>query len=1067
MANSRVQAWRQLKAIAPTTTMRFNTSTTRQLQAEIDRINAETEDVKDFIESPADKKTLAIPAQKFLTILPTLRFSDDYVLQLKYEEDGRTKYRNIVNINEIEELLTQIKEGVRVDSVDYQGSDTLAILDIYYLNENIELVWLKKDTNYVKNSGAYFKYFHRTKLDLRKYQIYTGNYHTDREKHSKVPCLIHTLEQCKVSDEKLNQLKLMTAIKDIQLSNMTKVAKELDIRINLQYYSATEERSYKKTYNAKAAKVCEIGLANDHYFINEMTQYTASCINHYHQVKDHKLFPRVIFKNQRAKPCTDTISSFKLITLLIQNKQLLIPITMGNCSSDSTEKLLEYDLLKAPRKACTCNVIEDWERQNIADGIGDDVEIAVGIEACSLLPEVYDNGPRPNLCICGKMKFNEYRRYGDYGEQSIFKGKFKELDPNDDYDLIFADFETFNNGKQHQDFCISSLNESTQIMSTHYGEEAGLQFLNSITKDSVIIFHNLGFDIRFLIKHLHSHQTPIETGNKMKHLQAKFGDYRLVFKDSYAFLNFPLKELPTMFDLESGPKDAYPYTLINAKNYDSMIPLKIALKHTTNPEQLKSNAESANCIRGLKLDIRKYTIHYCEQDVRILAQAYQKFRSQIKDITGLDIIKLISLPQMADLHLKRQGCYENIFKYSGVAQDFIRRCIVGGRVMCANNEKIHVKREIDDFDAVSLYPSAMHRLPGFLKGLPKVLSVKQENLFDKIKDQFDGYFIQIKVKDLKTKRSFPLQSVKEDGKRNFTNDLIGQDLYVDNIGLEDMIKFQGLKYEVIRGYYFDEGFNPKIRECILDMFNKRKELKAQKNNLQQAYKLILNSSYGKLIQKPINKTKKFFNGDHAEYFAKHYHDLIEYELITSDLLVATHQKSIVKHMTPCHLGVQILSMSKRIMNEVMCLAEDNNLPIFYQDTDSMHIASECVPVLSDLFKSKYNRELIGEDLGQFHTDFDAPGTNIRAVESIFLGKKSYLDKLEYTDYNGKTQNEYHIRMKGIPDKIIRDLGDPIETYKKLFECEKIEVDLASVCPLEMNKNYSVSNRKKFMRTIQF
>ena len=37
------------------------------------------------------------------------------------------------------------------------------------------------------------------------------------------------------------------------------------------------------------------------------------------------------------------------------------------------------------------------------------------------------------------------------------------------------------------------------------------------------------------------------------------------------------------------------------------------------------------------------------------------------------------------------------------------------------------------------------------------------------------------------------------------------------------------------------------------------------------------------------------------------------------------------------LGVQILSMSKRIMNEVMTTAEDLDIEIYYQDTDSMHI----------------------------------------------------------------------------------------------------------------------------------
>ena len=38
-------------------------------------------------------------------------------------------------------------------------------------------------------------------------------------------------------------------------------------------------------------------------------------------------------------------------------------------------------------------------------------------------------------------------------------------------------------------------------------------------------------------------------------------------------------------------------------------------------------------------------------------------------------------------------------------------------------------------------------------------------------------------------------------------------------------------------------------------------------------------------------------------------------------------------------------MSKRIMNEVMCLAEDLGLNIYYQDTDSMHINYEEVEIL--------------------------------------------------------------------------------------------------------------------------
>ena len=100
------------------------------------------------------------------------------------------------------------------------------------------------------------------------------------------------------------------------------------------------------------------------------------------------------------------------------------------------------------------------------------------------------------------------------------------------------------------------------------------------------------------------------------------------------------------------------------------------------------------------------------------------------------------------------------------------------------------------------------------------------------------------------------------------------------------------------------------------------------------------------------------------------------------------------------------------MNEVMCLAEDIGATIDYTDTDSMHIDFDSVERLGAAFKEKYGRELIGKKLGQFHTDFDFECSyhivdgkllrvgnsieskgEIHACQSIFLGKKSYIDRL--------------------------------------------------------------------------
>ena len=113
----------------------------------------------------------------------------------------------------------------------------------------------------------------------------------------------------------------------------------------------------------------------------------------------------------------------------------------------------------------------------------------------------------------------------------------------------------------------------------------------------------------------------------------------------------------------------------------------------------------------------------------------------------------------------------------------------------------------------------------------------------------------------------------------------------------------------------------------------------------------------------------------------------------------------------------MLSWSKHLMNRVMCLAEQNDIHIFYQDTDSMHLYESDVPLIARLFKEKYGQELIGESMTQFHNDFDGFAGSVGKIHSrklIALGKKSYLDIL--VDEQG---NEgYHIRLKGIPKQVI-------------------------------------------------
>ena len=55
-------------------------------------------------------------------------------------------------------------------------------------------------------------------------------------------------------------------------------------------------------------------------------------------------------------------------------------------------------------------------------------------------------------------------------------------------------------------------------------------------------------------------------------------------------------------------------------------------------------------------------------------------------------------------------------------------------------------------------------------------------------------------------------------------------------------------------------------------------------------------------------------------------------------------------------------MSKRIMNKVFSCADDCDIKIYYQDTDSIHLNYDGADKVGKRYKDKYGSELVGEDL---------------------------------------------------------------------------------------------------------
>ena len=493
-----------------------------------------------------------------------------------------------------------------------------------------------------------------------------------------------------------------------------------------------------------------------------------------------------------------------------------------------------------------------------------------------------------------------------------------------------------------------------------------------------------------------------------------------------------------------------------------------------------------------------YCSFYCHQDVNILRLGFNKFCESFNKEFGLNPFDFISAASLANEVFNKLVYYPNgnLYKVGGHVRLFMQKAIRGGRCMCAFNKSWNVKGKISDYDAVSLYPSAMARL-WTVEGKPEVLKHNGKG-YKSIPDYLrkynsstkgiGAYVIEISITHVGKHLALPM-IVKETKDGNL-NDDTGIDeehplkMIVDNITLEDLIEFQKITFDVIRGYVWNGKRDYRIRDAIKKIFNKRLEYKAQHNSLEQLYKLIMNSCYGKTIEKPVMKDWKYIKDEITfnkrllkktnkldDFLNNHYNTIDEHIQIKDSNIHAFHCFApIDKHFNFSLLGIQVLSMSKRITNEVSCLAYDLGCQIYYTDTDSFHLRYDDIPIIEEAYKKKYNRELRGKQMGQFHSDFPEIKDHKEtpwSIHSIFIGKKLYIDEL--TDSTGDIS--YMVRGKGLTQKSIKAQADKfggfIPLYEALYNGSTVTFDLADGQPsFALNKNMTITTNDHFYRKAQ-
>lgn len=998
------------------------------------------------------------------------------------------------------------------------------------LDESLEVAITKHilGSNYQYVQGAYYKYLNLTRMNLVSLAIY-------REVPEKMEdnCFINALKQSGYDDDQaINECKLIMMRGAMPQRKIQEVLdKYLNTNLTIFKWDKILGRWRKKTlwYNKdkgnKNMGMIEILLEDSHYMPSiKMSHISKDYIKNFddwsliyppnayiEDVTTGKICIDV--ENLGAAPVRMHNRSIQLMDKRVHSKEIVKLL----CTKEGVRKLIDYNDIKDDRNnyynddlhyetlyECTKSRAYNIDKQS-----REIIDMKTDEEKLEYLKKV--KGSKLGLKLINisynrKIYEVEEEAYVDVKKRmgsGIIKHEYSIW-----HDVIYLDVESgFDADWVHQAFCVCYTKESTgpEVVYSFKGRDCINECFKTLQGNFIIYCHNLKYDHQFIISQLR--HAPIKHGdvNVLKtdgNIYQTIGYYynkqsgifsKYWFKDSIKIIPERLCEFPGMFGLDSMKKEVIPYNHYRSENiFTEFSEYKEAIIHLKTEEEKEEFYKNITewglweheDKKGGRFKHVEYAIKYCGMDVTILKLGMMKFREWIWCLCGEDIHDRLTIPSIAHQYLINTDCYVGVKQINGVARKFIQETVIGGRVMLAENRKIDVKDEIMDYDAVSLYPTAIIRPPGPLKGSPKVLTPEQCNI-DFLSNECDGYFVQIRVKSVGLKLRFPVLSYKEEktNKRIWTNDVVGKIIYCDKFSLESFVKFQHITFEVLKGYYFNNGRNDKVCSIMQLLFDERKRLKDLKNPAQIIYKLLMNASYGKTIQRAHSTRMKIVSKTKIKAFTRtNWNEIKEItEIQGSDHNEVTLYNSINDHFNAPHVGSEILSKSKLIMSELMCLAEENNIKIFYQDTDSLHMLKRDVPRLQELFYEKYGRVLDGKGIGQFHSDFEADNkidTVLHSRRFIGLGKKCYMDikicKVK-NDLNNKKYEEYHIRMKGISMEAVYYAANELkinveELYELLYKGETIEFDLClggEKKRFHFKKGGGVQMKLEFLRKVAF
>ena len=782
-----------------------------------------------------------------------------------------------------------------------------------------------------------------------------------------IACIIFSLQKAGVEESCLKEVcLLMESGLYIPNDKLHIIADTIKRKITVTTWK--DGRTRKSNYGKNYEETIQLGCLSNHYFINETTRYTKFYIEHKEEIDEYTNDEKRFSYTELYRTYkVNPINSFTLVRLLLEK----------GCFKEYKTSIKPATLYKVQADLTNLD-INQREFKPVESKLKPKTYFIADIESDVVTYETH------------KAIAMSFKILGSNETPYVFTGPY-----------MFKNF--FNK-------IIELTSENTK---------------------AVIYFHNAKYDTNVFEK-----IDVISEVSQGSTFYSKTYNYFGTFvevRDSLKFFGQSggLAKLPKMLGLglefEKGQAIGYTYHTKQNILCNDFIETAYYKKHLKKSEH---KIFDKNMAGKTTFNPTKYYLDYLKQDVIVLDKALIKFRTLIKDITGLDALESLTISGIGHKYAVKFGCYEGIYQTKGCLREFIQQTIRGGRVFVNPEYKNKIQKGVlQDFDGVSLYPSAMDRLcqkHGIALGKINRGSCDINDYRNK-----SYYIVRIMVNNLTRNCTVPHIGIKnKDGILKYSNHLNGEEFYIDKYALEDLEKYQKISYDIIEGIYWNSGYNTKIGELANDLHNERCKYKKSNPALGNVLKLLMNSIYGKTIMKKSTEKIVYITNKQVEdgYLYNNFGIISSYEKIT-DFRYKVTLKDFDSTYSLNHVGASILSTSKRIMNEVFYIMEENKLKMFYTDTDSIHMLDEDVTKLAESYKKHFNKDLIGKNLGQFHSDFDLKGAvdDPTSIWNVSLGSKCYLDVLKGKNKFGEIIYDTHIRLKGVTEA---GINAKINEYKK-------------------------------------